>query len=145
MIPKLAVYLLKKYEGYSEKIYICPAGYKTIGYGHVIKADEEIPETVSSDLAEELLLKDIIISISAINRLINVKLNHNQLSSLISFTFNLGSGALERSTLRQKLNRGEYQNAANEFLKWIYAKEVKLLGLIMRRAEEREIFLTENF
>ena len=60
---------------------------------------------------------------------------------MLSFTFNLGSGALQRSTLRMKLNRGEYKLAADEFLKWAKAGGITLNGLMLRRKAEQSLFL----
>ncbi|WP_041405139.1 MULTISPECIES: lysozyme [spotted fever group] len=61
-------------------------------------------------------------------------MNRNQKAALISFIFNCGAGAFQASTLRQKLNRGEYANAANELLRWMRAKGgLKLQGLVKRR------------
>ena len=68
-------------------------------------------------------------------------ISDNQFSGLVSFTFNLGAGALQRSTLRIKLNRGEYQNAADEFPKWRMAGGRVLAGLVRRRAAEWALFL----
>nr|WP_277361050.1 lysozyme [Rickettsia asembonensis] len=63
--------------------------------------------------------------------------------ALISFIFNFGSGKFQASTLRQKLNRGEYLNAANKLLRWVHVKGgVKLQGLVKRRQLERSLFLS---
>ncbi|WP_375333932.1 lysozyme [Candidatus Tisiphia endosymbiont of Xenochironomus xenolabis] len=67
--------------------------------------------------------------------------NYSQEGALISFVFNCGAGAFQASSLRQKLLRGEYLSAADEFPKWVYARGVKLKGLVRRRLVEREIFL----
>ena len=76
-----------------------------------------------------------------VRRLVNVKLNHNQFSSLVSFSFNLGLGNLQNSTLRMKLNREDYDGAADEFPKWRKAGGRILKGLVRRRAAERSLFL----
>ena len=89
---------------------------------------------------EALLLKDIIPVERSIIRLIHVPLEIYQFDALVDFVFNLGSGALQRSTLRQKLNRGEYADAALEFPKWIYAGGRPLKGLIRRRNVEQALF-----
>jgi lysozyme len=144
IIPQLAISLIKKYEGFSERVYLCPAGLKTIGYGHVIQKNEQLPLIIDIQYAEQLLLNDISKSVKAIAALISVPLTINQIASLISFTFNLGCGALERSTLRQKLNRNEYLEAADEFTKWVYIGSTKIQGLVNRRSEERRIFIGWN-
>lgn len=140
-IPNIAIKLIKKYEGYSNKVYFCPAGYKTIGYGHLIKPGEIFDRSILPQEAENLLLIDLQFYSKAIYSLVNAKLNEMQFAALLSFTFNLGSAALERSTLRQKLNRFEYLSAADEFPKWVFASGIKLAGLVKRREEERIIFL----
>ena len=139
-IPSQAFYLVKKYEGYSSKIYICPAGYQTIGYGHLIKNYENIPEVIDQEPAYQLLTTDLLIAAANIKCLIRIPLNQNQFASLLSFTFNLGGAALERSTLRQKINREDFEGATSEFCKWIYVGAKILPGLVKRRAEERDIF-----
>jgi len=141
-IPSIAIDLIKKHEGFSSKIYICPAGYRTIGYGHVIQDADNFVSEIAEDEAHALLIEDLDFYLAAVLTFISVRLNETQLAALLSFTFNLGSGALQRSTLRQKLNRYEYLPAADEFLRWIYAKGFILPGLVRRRVEERNIFLS---
>jgi lysozyme len=131
--------LIKHFEGFFDKPYICPAGYKTIGYGHVIRPGENF-DTLTEDEAEELLLKDIMVAERAIQRLIYVPLTDYQWDALTSFTFNLGSGALQRSTLRQKVNREEHIDVPDEFRKWVYAGGRKLKGLVRRREAEALLY-----
>ena len=97
--------LIKRFEGFSQTVYFCPAGYPTIGYGHVVKDDEDFSEGIDEAEAEELLRQDTMIAERAVLRLINVPLTDGQFDALVSFTFNLGGGALQRSTLRRKINR----------------------------------------
>ena len=78
----------------------------------------------------------------AVLRLITVPLSDGQFDALVSFTFNLGSGALQRSTLRRKVNRQEYEDAALEFGKWVWAGGRRLKGLINRRKAEAALFLS---
>jgi lysozyme len=140
---EIAKYLIRKYEGLSLTAYKCPAGLLTIGYGHVLKKEMNVSE-IDLDSAEKLLEQDCLIALRSVEKLIKTNLSENQLASLISFTFNLGGAALERSSLRQKLNRGDYLEAADEFLRWVYASGRKLPGLIRRRTEERAIFLLNH-
>jgi lysozyme len=132
--------IIKHFEGFSHTPYLCPAGYLTIGYGHLIKTGESFSE-ISKQEAESLLQKDLAVSENAVKKLIAAPLNENQFSSLVSFTFNLGSGALQASTLRAKINRGDF-NIENEFLKWVFANGKKLKGLIKRRNLEAQLFFT---
>lgn len=132
--------LIKKYEGFSSKVYLCPAGVPTIGYGHAIKWGEMLSE-ISPEEAEDLLRKDVVDAENAVLRLVSVSLFQCQFDALVSFTYNLGSEALRKSTLLKRLNAGQYLDAANEFNKWVNAGGKKLAGLVKRRAEERKMFL----
>ncbi len=132
--------LIKHYEGFSANTYICPAGYETIGYGHKLLEQEKY-RTISRSDAENLLSHDLYKSEIAVIKLIDVPLSDNQFSSLVSFVFNLGSGALQRSTLRQKINYGLHKEIEKEFMRWVYAGGKKLPGLIARRRKESILFL----
>ena len=101
--------LIKRFEGFSPTIYVCPGGWPTIGYGHVVTEESASasPGGIGEDEAEELLRRDVGVAERAVLRLIAVPLTDGQFDALTSFTFNLGSGALQRSTLRRKVNREE--------------------------------------
>lgn len=131
--------LIKHFEGFCQNPYNCPGGYKTIGYGHVIKEGEAF-SNIDQVQGEELLVKDLIQAEKAVHRNIKIELKQNQFDALVSFTFNLGGGALQCSTLRQKINRQEHDLVANELKKWIYAGGKKLLGLKLRREAEAELY-----
>ena len=136
--------LIKFYEGDSSS-YLCPAQHWTIGYGAIWGMDnrrvtEDHPD-INKDQADYLLRRDVRKSEVAVLRLIKVPLEDGQFNSLCSFVFNLGSGSLQSSTLRRKINRGDYIGAANEFPRWIWAGGRKLKGLIKRRNDERLMFL----
>lgn len=132
---------IKTFEGFSPTVYRCIAGLKTIGYGHVLKKGETYENGIDIFTATELLKKDVRNAESAVRRLIPRTLDQSQFDALVSFTFNLGSGALQRSTLRQKLLRGDDEGASLEFRKWVFAAGKKSKGLIRRREEERLLFL----
>lgn len=140
-----AKYLIKQFESLRLKPYYCPAGLKTIGYGHVIKP-HEIPyldNEITLELAEKLLDEDIEEVNIILHKYCYVPLNLNQQVALISFIFNCGSIAFKNSTLLKQLNQAKYQQAADEFLKWVYVKGKKLKGLVKRRQIERAMFLGE--
>jgi len=141
-IGKKGIDLIKHFEGFSPTVYRCAAGVPTLGYGstHGITMDTP-PITEKEGL--ELLMYDISKFERAVDRLIKVPLTQGQYDSLVSFSFNLVSGALQSSTLRRKLNRSEYESAADEFPKWVFAGGRKLKGLIRRRYAERELYLSE--
>jgi len=134
------VSLIKKWEGFVNHVYLCAAGYPTIGFGHVVLKGETFT-TITEEEAEELLKKDLGKAERAVTRLIRVPLTENQFAALVSFTFNLGSGALQRSTLRIKLNRGEYEEVPTELMKWVWAGGKKLKGLQRRRKAEGELWV----
>ena len=134
--------LIKRFEGFSSSIYICPAGYQTIGYGHVVHDDEKqrFAEGIDKDEGEEILRKDVRWAERGVLRLIDVQLTDGQFDSLVSFTFNLGTGALQRSTLRRKVNREEHDDVPAQFKRWVWAGGRKLNGLMRRRNTESIIY-----
>ncbi|MGB4191945.1 MAG: lysozyme [Rickettsiales bacterium] len=134
--------LIKRFEGFSSTIYLDVADLPTIGYGHLIKPHEKhlYKNGITETEAIALLKQDIALAEHAVIRLINVPLNNNQFDALVSFTFNLGAGTLQRSTLRAKLNKQEYWAAPREFMRWIYAEGQKVPGLIIRRMAEVELY-----
>ncbi|MBN1254016.1 MAG: lysozyme [Deltaproteobacteria bacterium] len=135
--------LIKHFETFVDHVYICPAGYPTVGYGHVVREweKERYAEGITEEEAEVLLQADLKRYEASVCRLITVPLDDGMYDALVSFTFNLGGGALQRSTLRSRLNREEYEGASDEFLKWVYAGGRKLNGLIRRRQTERYLFM----
>lgn len=135
--------LIKRFESFSSHIYICPAGYPTIGYGHVVKENEREKFAVGITIQEgEILLRqDIQIAEQAVCRLITVPLTDGQFDALVSFTFNLGSGALQRSTLRRKVNCEEHEYVPQEFKKWVWSNGKKLKGLALRRRAESTLYV----
>lgn len=132
--------LIKKFEGCKLKAYKCPAGVWTIGYGHTKGVKEGDTCTIAQ--AEELLKQDLKIFECEIQDLVKVKLNQNQFDALVSFIYNVGAGAFQDSTMRKFINAGHFPLAAGQFDRWVYAKGVKLNGLVKRRAAEKELFLT---
>ena len=143
-VTQRGVELIKHFESFSSVIYICPAGYRTIGYGHLVREAEidKFKKLISEDEALKILEADILSACRSVLRLINVPLTDGQFDALVSFTFNLGGGALQCSSLRTKINRFEYKDAANEFPKWVWANGKKLGGLIRRRAFEASVYIS---
>ncbi|WP_229407164.1 lysozyme [Methylobacillus flagellatus] len=115
-------------------------GYPTIGYGHKLGTFEDL-WTITEAEATRLLVSDLVDAESAVNRLVKVPLTQNQYDALVSFVFNVGSGAFSRSTLLKLLNAGDYQGAANQFPAWRMSGGVVMAGLVKRRANERALFL----
>ena len=134
--------LIRRFEGFSAVPYLCPAGYLTVGYGHVVKNPDAFRQPITEDEATEILVLDVEKAEKAVLRLITVPLSDGQFVALVSFTFNLGSGALQRSTLRRKINREDHVEVPAEFLRWVWAGGRKLKGLIRRREAEAALYNT---
>ena len=139
-ISERGISLITHYEGFSATPYICAGGWPTIGYGHVIGAGEHFPEPIDEQQAEALLKRDVRVAERAVARLIAAPLAQHQFDALVSFTFNLGAGALQRSTLRQKVNREEHDDVPKELMKWVFAGGRRVKGLVKRRAAEAEMY-----
>jgi lysozyme len=140
-ISREGINLIKRFEGLRLTAYRDAVGVPTIGYGSTIgvKMGDEITES----RAEELLIEDLARFEMCVDRLIDVAMTQAQFDALTSFAFNVGCQALQRSTLRRKLNNGDYDGAANELLRWDKAGGRVLRGLTRRREAERELFLSE--
>lgn len=134
--------IIKYCEGLRLEAYLCPAGKPTIGWGHTFNV--KMGQKISEAQAEIFLDHDYQEAEEAVTRLVKVPLTDNQLGALVSFVFNLGEGNLKTSTLLKKLNLGDYDGAAAEFDKWVYATvkgvKTKLNGLVVRRKLERALF-----
>ncbi len=136
--------LIKFFESFKSRTYICPAGLKTIGYGHVIKDKKYDNITMNEYMAHDLLIQDIVPITQALKSYISVVLNQNQIDSLYSFIFNVGIGAFKNSTLRKKINCSSNTDTIfSEFLKWSYINGKKSTGLYQRRMLEAKLFLTK--
>lgn len=140
-INEEGIALIKQFEGFSAEAYTCAGGYLTIGYGHKLLPSDRY-KSVTMAKADEILRKDLRKSERAVLKYITVPLTDDQFAALVSFTFNLGPASLQRSTLRQKLNYGEYRAAAKEFKRWVYAGGKRVMGLVRRRKVESELFLS---
>jgi lysozyme len=135
------VEFIKAFEKFSSAAYICPAGLRTIGYGHVLLHGESY-QNISTMEAEEILKHDLKNAERAVYRNITAPLEDRQFDALVSFVFNLGSASLQRSSLRQKINYGSDDDEIHrEFVRWVYCKGQKLLGLVRRREAEATMYL----
>jgi GH24 family phage-related lysozyme (muramidase) len=137
------VNLIKSFEGMELEAYLDAVGVWTIGYGHTQGVYEGM--TITEAQAEELLRKDLAEFESAVSEAVQVSINDNQFSALVSFTFNLGAGSLFESTLLKLLNQGDFQGAADQFPRWNKAGGQELPGLTRRRKAERALFLGEDW
>ena len=98
--------LIMKWEGLRLEKYLCQAKKPTIGYGHVILPDENIPDKITKEVAEELLKKDVQRFERAISKYVKVELNQNQFDALVCFLVNTGEGGIINSGLQRELNAG---------------------------------------
>jgi lysozyme len=149
--------MIKHHEGVKTRPYRCPALLWTVGVGHVIdpshatvKYEERrnlpIPEgwdrVLSMGEVDAILAQDLGRFERGVARLCPAALGHQgRFDALVSFAFNVGLGNLQRSGLRMKTNRGEFEDAAEEFLKWTKAGGRVLPGLVKRRNDERALYL----
>lgn len=134
--------LIKKFEGCKLTAYKCPAGIWTIGYGHTRNVHKG--EVITQQQADELLKQDLLVYEEGIN-VMKLNINQNQFDSLVSFAFNLGLGALQKSTLlkRIKVNPND-PKIKDEFLRWSYAGGKQLKGLLLRRQAECDLYFNNN-
>ena len=149
--------MIAHHEGVRTRPYRCPALLWTVGVGHVIdpthttvKFDERrnlpIPDGWDRQLTmgevDALLAQDLKRFERGVARLCPSAVNHQgQFDALVSFAFNVGLGNLQRSSLRMKHNRGEFEEAADEFMKWTKAGGKILKGLVNRRLDEQRLYL----
>ena len=156
-VSPAALKTIKHHEGVRVKPYRCPALLWTVGVGHVIDPnhikvpfDERrslpIPDgwdrVLSMDEVDAILAQDLNRFERGVARLCPAALNSQGIfDALVSFSFNVGLGNLQRSGLRMKTNRGEFQDAAEEFMKWSKAGGKVLKGLVNRRLDEQRLYL----
>ena len=148
-IPQDAVALCVYFEGFHKAVrrregvmavpYVCPAGYWTIGFGHLCAPDHP---PVTKAQAEALLSADLYASVEASLRACPRLLVEPEfrLAAVASFVFNVGAGRLQASTLRRRINQGDWQAAGDEFLRWVHGGGRPLPGLVLRRRAERQLF-----
>jgi lysozyme len=140
-LSKVGADLIKKYEGCRLKAYKCPAGVWTIGFGHTGNVIEG--QVITQAQADALFDKDVQKFVDGVNKLVKVEINQNQFDALVSFAYNLGIGALKKSTLLQYVNKKQFDKAANEFDRWNKADGKVLKGLVNRRNSEEALFEEE--
>jgi len=165
-LSKAAAAMMHKYEGYRNRPYLCPAHMWTIGYGHVLyqeqirlpmaRVDKPVPmirkemplrpednRVWAKQETDDLFDADIASFERGVLRLVPGVVGHQgRFDALVSFAFNVGLGNLQRSTIRIKANRGEWEAAADAFLLWNKAGGKVFAGLDRRRKEERAFFLS---
>ena len=168
-LSKAGADLMHKYEGCRNRPYLCPAHIWTIGYGHVLYQDQiklpmarvegkDVPvirkeyplrqednRVWSKQEIDELFESDVKSFERGVLRLVpGCSGSQGRFDALVSFAFNVGVGNLQRSTIRMKANRGEWEAASDAFLQWNKAGGRVLPGLDRRRKDERTLFLSED-
>jgi lysozyme len=144
--------LVKQFEGFEPKWYPDPAhGWKlpTIGYGHTDSAGEPKYATsknivLTEEQATEILRKDMQKYADAVSKAVKAPLTDNQFDALVSWCYNVGPGAVAKSTLVRKLNAGDYASVPSELAKWNKAGGKTLKGLTRRRAAEAALFTSKS-
>ena len=157
-VSKEAIEGIKKDEGVRTKPYRCPALLWTVGVGHVIdpnhirvKLDErkniplppEWDRVLSMAEVDAILAADLATFERGVLRLCPGGLTQGRFDALVSFSFNVGLGNLQRSTIRMKHNRGDFDGAAEGFMAWTKAGGKELPGLVKRRKHERALYESE--
>ena len=138
--------VIKYYEGVKKQPYRCPAGLWTIGVGHLIGDGSVLPSnwnrTFTIGEIDALLAKDVARFERGVSRLCPVSMSQGVFDGLVCFSFNLGLGALQRSTVRQKINRGDTEGAVKSLLKYNKASGKVMQGLTNRRKSEAALMLS---
>lgn len=148
-VPEAAIELAKRFEGFHRvpkhdphraHPYVCPAGYWTIGYGHLCDPKHS---PITEEEAESYLAHDLQTALAATLRYCPVLVTepNGRLAAIVDFTFNLGAGRLQTSTLRRRINQRDWSQAANELQRWVYGGGKPLPGLVLRRREELKLLL----
>lgn len=149
-VPQAAINLAKRFEGFHRvpredpdraHPYICPAGFWTIGYGHLCDAQHPAITEVE---AEVYLARDLQTALVATLRYCPALVTEpeGRLAAIVDFTFNLGAGRLQTSTLRRRVNQKCWESVSVELRRWVLGAGRTLPGLVARRAAE--IALIEN-
>ena len=151
-VPQAAIDLAQRFEGFHRvpradpgraHPYVCPAGYWTIGYGHL--CDPKHPPITEAE-AEGYLATDLKTALNATLRYCPVLATEpeGRLAAIVDFTFNLGSGRLQTSTLRRRVNQRDWPGAARELRRWVHGGGKVLPGLVTRREAEVAMLLSQE-
>jgi len=144
-VPQAAIELAKRFEGFHRvpkadplrraHPYVCPAGYWTIGYGHL--CDLKHPPITKAE-AEFYLARDLKTALNATLRYCPVLATEpeGRLAAIVDFTFNLGTGRLQTSTLRRRVNQRDWAAASKELRRWVNGAGKVMPGLVIRREAE---------
>jgi lysozyme len=148
-VPLAAIDLAKRFEGFHRVPkhdphraypYICPAGFWTIGFGHLCEPNHP---PITEEEAEDYLAQDLQTALRATLRYCPVLATESEekLAAIVDFTFNLGAGRLQTSTLRRRINQRDWSSAVTELVRWVRGGGRVLPGLVMRRQAESLMLL----
>ncbi|TRZ65056.1 MAG: lysozyme [Rhodocyclaceae bacterium] len=143
-VPETAIDLAKRFEGFQRVPkddpwrafpYVCPAGFHTIGFGHLCRPDHP---PITLDEGEAYLAADLLSALRAVLKYCPVLVTEpeGRLAAIVDFVFNLGSGRLQTSTLRRRVNQRNWTAAADELQRWVRGGGRVLPGLVIRRNAE---------
>lgn len=143
-VPPQAIALAKQFEGFHRvpkhdparaHPYICPAGYWTIGFGHLCQPEHP---PITEVEAEEYLAQDLGVALKATLKYCPVLATEpeGRLAAIVDFTFNLGAGRLQTATLRRRINQRDWPSVASELRRWVHGGGRVLPGLVARRETE---------
>ena len=145
---------IKRHEGLKYSVYKDPVGLPTVGYGHLVTAQEQASNSVliagvnvplsrplTQTEVDTLLRQDLDTKAELyVRKFVKVPITQSQFDALTSFTFNLGGGRLQKSDILEQLNKGNYSEVPNLLLQYVYAKGRVLRGLVTRREAEASWF-----
>lgn len=146
-IAKPGLDLIKSFEGLYLTAYLDIVGIPTIGYGctnGITKDDVKNKRTITEQQATDMMMHELESFERGVEKCVLVPINQNQFDALIAFSYNVGLGALQKSTLLKLLNAGDVSGAAEQFLRWNKAGGVEVKGLTRRRQAERSLFLKSD-
>lgn len=140
---EVAAALARRFEGFMPRPYLCPAGVPSIGFGATFYEDGRAVKLtdppITRERAEALLLFQVRAILPVVLRLCPGVDDADRLAALIDFAFNLGTGRLRTSTMRRKVNAGDWDAAKVQVMRWVMGGGKPLKGLIRRREAERAL------
>lgn len=135
---------IRQHEGERLEVYADPVGLLTAGVGHLLTEEElktfKLGDKITEEQSRKWLREDMQKAIDCV-KAVKAPLTRSQAAALVSFVFNVGTGAFNRSSLKRLLEQGKFSLAAQEFKRWSKAKGKVLPGLVTRRDAERQLFL----
>lgn len=136
--------LIRKSEGFRDRVYLDVEGYPTIGYGHRLMHPETFPNGINEAEGTAILYNDVREAARAVARLVKAQLTQGQFDALVDFVFNLGQVRLAESTLLRELNSGHVAEAGEQFLRWDHVGAHEDAGLKARRESEQRLWNCES-